>query len=238
MRGLIVDAGRSGTGPDRGDLPEPDPADGEILVEALAVGICGTDREIVRGDYGEAPDRAEYLVLGHESLGRVLEDPSGTLADGDLVAGIVRRPDPVPCPNCAVGEWDMCRNGRYTECGIKASCTASPGSGGGSQPRFAVAARPGLGLSGVLLEPTSVVAKAWEHIERIGAPRAVAPAHGAGHRGRADRPAGRAARRAARPRRARAGPDDVGPQARSGRGLGATYHAGPVDRGRPARRTS
>ena len=38
---------------------------------------------------------------------------------GDLVAGIVRRPDPVPCPNCAVGEWDMCRNGQYTEHGIK-----------------------------------------------------------------------------------------------------------------------
>jgi hypothetical protein len=33
--------------------------------------------------------------------------------------GIVRRPDPVPCPNCAVGEWDMCRNGQYTERGIK-----------------------------------------------------------------------------------------------------------------------
>ena len=38
---------------------------------------------------------------------------------GDLVVGIVRRPDPVPCPSCAVGEWDMCRNGRYTERGIK-----------------------------------------------------------------------------------------------------------------------
>ena len=35
------------------------------------------------------------------------------------MVGIVRRPDPVPCPNCAVGEWDMCRNGQYTERGIK-----------------------------------------------------------------------------------------------------------------------
>ena len=35
------------------------------------------------------------------------------------MAGIVRRPDPVPCPNCAVGESDMCRNGQYTERGIK-----------------------------------------------------------------------------------------------------------------------
>ena len=40
-------------------------------------------------------------------------------APGDLVAPIVRRPDPVPCPNCAAGEWDMCRNGRFTEAGIR-----------------------------------------------------------------------------------------------------------------------
>jgi hypothetical protein len=45
--------------------------------------------------------------------------PAGGLNKGDLVVGIVRRPDPVPCPNCAVGEWDMCRNGQYTERGIK-----------------------------------------------------------------------------------------------------------------------
>ena len=45
--------------------------------------------------------------------------PSSSLKKGDLVVGIVRRPDPVPCPNCAVGEWDMCRNGQYTERGIK-----------------------------------------------------------------------------------------------------------------------
>ena len=41
------------------------------------------------------------------------------VAPGDLVVGIVRRPDPQPCSACAVGEWDMCRNGGYTERGIK-----------------------------------------------------------------------------------------------------------------------
>jgi len=167
MRGLIVDAGRSGAARVVADLPEPDPADGEILVEAMAIGLCGTDREIVGGEFGEAPPGDEHLVLGHESLGRVLQDPSRTLAEGDLVAGIVRRPDPVPCPSCAVGEWDMCRNGAYTEAGIKAR------HGYGRErwrvePRFAVRLSPDLGLSGVLLEPASVVAKAWEHIERIG----------------------------------------------------------------------
>ncbi len=58
------------------------------------------------------------LVLGHESLGRVVDPGPSGFAIGDHV-GIVRRPDPVPCANCAVGEWDMCSNGGYTERGIK-----------------------------------------------------------------------------------------------------------------------
>lgn len=64
--------------------------------------------------------RKTRLVLGHESLGRVLDPgPTSGLKQGDLVVGIVRRPDPVPCPNCAVAELDTCRNGQYTERGIK-----------------------------------------------------------------------------------------------------------------------
>ena len=148
------------------DVPEPAAADGSLLVRALALGICGTDREIVEAEYGEAPPGQERLVLGHESLG-VVEQASGGFAAGDHVVGIVRRPDPAPCPACAAGEWDMCRNGRYTERGIKAR------HGFGSErfrlePEFAVKVDPSLGLLAVLLEPTSIVAKAWDHTERIG----------------------------------------------------------------------
>jgi threonine dehydrogenase-like Zn-dependent dehydrogenase len=80
----------------------------------------------------------------------------------------VRRPDPVPCPACAAGEWDMCQNGRYVERGIKER------NGYGAEqfriePGFAVKLDPALGFLGVLVEPTSVVAKAWDHTERIGA---------------------------------------------------------------------
>ncbi len=149
------------------EWPEPAPEEGAILVEALAVGVCGTDHEIVAGEYGEAPPGQERLVLGHESLGRVLEDPTGTLQPGDLVAGVVRHPDPVPCANCAVDEWDMCRNGLYTEHGIK----GLPGFARERwrlQPKFAVGLDPALASVGMLLEPASVVAKAWDHIERIG----------------------------------------------------------------------
>ncbi|MHB1584220.1 MAG: glucose 1-dehydrogenase [Acidimicrobiales bacterium] len=150
------------------DVGEPPADDGEVLVETLAVGICGTDVEILSGEYGWAPPGRERLVLGHESLGRVLEAPAGApVGAGDLVVGIVRRPDPVPCANCAVGEWDFCRNGRYTERGIKEH------DGYLSEryritPDFVVKVDPSLGLAGVLLEPTSVVAKAWEQVDRIG----------------------------------------------------------------------
>ena len=82
----------------------PEPADdaGSLLVQALALGVCGTDREIIAGEYGWAPPGSDRLVLGHESLGRVLRAPAGSgFAEGDLVVGIVRRRDPVPCAACA-----------------------------------------------------------------------------------------------------------------------------------------
>ena len=38
------------------DIDEPPASQGSLLVRALALGVCGTDRELIRGDYGEAPD--------------------------------------------------------------------------------------------------------------------------------------------------------------------------------------
>jgi threonine dehydrogenase-like Zn-dependent dehydrogenase len=150
------------------DIPEPDEGAGSVLVEAIAVGVCGTDTEIVDGKYGWAPPGKKRLVLGHESLGRVLDPgPNGALKKGDLVVGIVRRPDPVPCPNCAVGEWDMCRNGQYTERGIK-EIDGYMSERWRIEPEYAMKIDPGLGLLGVLLEPTTVVTKAWEQVVAVG----------------------------------------------------------------------
>ena len=112
MKAITVEPKKAGTARLE-DVPEPEALDGSVLVEAIAVGVCGTDVEIVEGKYGWPPHGKTRLVLGHESLGRVVDPgPTGGLKNGDLVVGIVRRPDPVPCPNCAVGEWDMCRNGQ------------------------------------------------------------------------------------------------------------------------------
>jgi len=151
------------------EVSEPPANDGSVLVRALDLGICGTDFELISGGYGWAPPSGhDYLILGHESLGQVEEAPANSgFTKGDLVVGIVRHPDPVPCVACAVGEWDMCRNGKYTERGIKER------NGFGSElwrcePSFLVRLDPKLGRLGVLIEPTTILAKAWDHITRIG----------------------------------------------------------------------
>jgi glucose 1-dehydrogenase len=148
------------------EVPEPDET-GQVLVDGLLLGVCGTDKEIAAGQYGWAPPGEQRLILGHESLGRVRSAPAGSgFTVGDLV-GVVRRPDPEPCGACAQGQFDMCRNGQYTERGIKHL------HGYGSErwqvePDYTVRLDPELEGVGVLLEPASVVAKAWEQIERIG----------------------------------------------------------------------
>ncbi len=167
MKAITVEPRKPGTARLE-EIPEPDVTGGSVLVEAIAVGVCGTDVEIAEGKYGWAPRGKTRLVLGHESLGRVVDPgPSGALKKGDLVAGIVRRPDPVPCPNCAVGEWDMCRNGQYTERGIKEIDGFMSGLWR-IEPEYAMKIDRSLGLLGVLLEPTTVVAKAWEQVLAVG----------------------------------------------------------------------
>jgi len=227
MQALTVQPGVAGSTA-LTDVTEPPESDGSLLLEVLAVGVCGTDREIVGGGYGEAPPGAERLVLGHESLGRVVEAPPASgFAVGDLIVGIVRRADPVPCRSCAAGEWDMCLNGRFTERGIK-------GRHGYAaerirlEPEYAVKIDPTLQGRGVLLEPASIVAKAWAHVDYIGRRAAWTPRRvtvtGAG-------PVGLLAALMGVQR----GFDvhvldrvDDGPKPAAVRSLGATYHAGDV----------
>jgi threonine dehydrogenase-like Zn-dependent dehydrogenase len=167
MRALTVVPMQSGT--IRVDeVNEPEPASDHLLVDGIAVGVCGTDREIAAGEYGWAPAGRDRLVLGHESLGRVRAAPEGSgFAPGDIVAGVVRRPDPEPCAACAHGEFDMCRNGEYAERGIK-QLDGYASEAWSVEPEYAVKLDPRLADLGVLLEPTSVVAKAWQQAYRVG----------------------------------------------------------------------
>ncbi len=227
MKAITVEPGRAGTARLE-EVAEPDAREGSVLCEAIAVGVCGTDVEIVEGQYGWAPPGHARLVLGHESLGRVV-DPgrSRSLQQGDLVAGIVRRPDPVPCPNCAVGEWDMCSNGQYTERGIK-QIHGFMSERWRTESEYAVKVDRALGLLGVLLEPTSVITKAWEQVRAVGQrafwePRSVLVT-GAG-------PIGLLAALLGRQRGLEVHVLDrveTGPKPELVRDLGATYHSGAV----------
>ncbi|GGB34456.1 threonine dehydrogenase [Flexivirga endophytica] len=167
MRALTVIPGRSDSLAVE-DMPAPDTALGDVLVDGVAVGVCGTDHELSQGDYGWAPEGSERLILGHESLGRVREAPDGSgFAAGDLIVGVVRMPDPKPCGACAHGEWDMCRNGEYTEHGIK-SLHGFAAEQWRVRSEHAVKLDQALESVGMLMEPTTVVAKAWEQVDRIG----------------------------------------------------------------------
>ena len=210
------------------EMPEPPLTDGSVLVATRAIGICGTDVEIAVEGYGWPPPGEERLVLGHESIGEVIGAPEDSgIRAGDLVVGIVRRPDPEPCACCANGDWDMCRNGRYLERGIKER------HGYGSEryriePEFAIRVDPRLGDLAVLLEPATVVAKAWEQVERIGARSCFQPkvalVTGAG-------PIGLLAALLATQRGLQTHVVDIvqaGPKAELVRELRATYHSVPL----------
>ncbi len=97
-------------------------APNEVKVRSLEVGICGTDKEICTFVYGSPPDGFEYLVLGHESLGQIVEVGSAvsTFKPGDLVVPSVRRPCPHDhCFSCRDDKQDFCFTGDFTERGIK-----------------------------------------------------------------------------------------------------------------------
>jgi glucose 1-dehydrogenase len=105
------------------DHPEPAiSAPTDVKLRMIDIGVCGTDREIVSFQYGAPPAGSDYLVIGHESLGEVIETGPGvkTIKKGDLIVVTVRRPcDHPDCIACRAGRQDFCYTGDFTERGIK-----------------------------------------------------------------------------------------------------------------------
>src|SRR5580700_10977031 len=105
------------------DHPEPQLASPtQAKIRMLDVGVCGTDREIISFEYGTPPDGFDYLILGHESLGEVVQagPQVSKVKTGDLVVITVRRPCHHPeCVACRDGRQDFCYTGDFTERGIK-----------------------------------------------------------------------------------------------------------------------
>jgi threonine dehydrogenase-like Zn-dependent dehydrogenase len=167
MRAIAVTPGRANSARPL-DVPSQERGKDEYLVRMLEVGIDGTDREIDAGEYGEAPPGEGTLVIGHESLGEVVEECPGErcFREGDLVVATVRRPCPERCLNCRNGEYDFCLTGHYREHGIK-------GRHGflrefyAERPEFLVGVPPELRSVAVLLEPLSIAEKVFRQTYKI-----------------------------------------------------------------------
>lgn len=98
------------------ERPEPTPGPGEALLRPLAVGICGSDREIVQGTR-PAPYVRYPIVPGHEWTAEVVALGPGTqqLAPGDYVAVEGLNSCRV-CPACRQGRTNLCQ--QYDEFGF------------------------------------------------------------------------------------------------------------------------
>jgi len=167
MRAVAVVPGRHGSAHLEDHAPDPEPAEGDVLVRVLEAGVCGTDVEIHEGLYGEAPPGSPFLVLGHENLGVVEASPSGAYVQpGDLVVATVRRPCPESCRPCANGQNDMCLTGHFTERGIRGR-HGFMSERYAESPAYLVKLPAHLRPFGVLLEPMSVVQKGIDHAYRI-----------------------------------------------------------------------
>jgi threonine dehydrogenase-like Zn-dependent dehydrogenase len=164
MDALVVTPGQAGTlRVER--VPRTAPVAGEVLVETLEVGVCGTDRAIAAGAYGTAPPGTDRLVIGHEVLGRVTRDGGG-LVRGELVAATVRRPCGT-CANCAAGGSDACTSGAFTERGILA-LDGFAAETFAERPAELVRIPAQLGRAGVLAEPASICRRGLRHAHHVG----------------------------------------------------------------------
>ena len=144
-------------------IQQPD----QVLLQMLEVGVCGTDREIARGELGAAPHDHDHLIIGHESLARVAAVGSQVreVREGDLVVATVRR-GCGRCPSCLHGAVDFCTTGEYIEHGIK-QLNGFMTEYVVDQAQFLIPLPAELRAIGVLLEPLTVGEKAIEQALRI-----------------------------------------------------------------------
>lgn len=141
------------------EVKMPEPSENEILLRVEKVGICGTDRDIIKGIYGEAPLGSDYLIIGHESLCRVEEaDANGEFSKGELVVPTVRRSCSENCLACRMGMSDMCFTGSYKEHGIK-GLHGFAREFATTDSSYVVKLPDSLSEVGVLLEPLSIAEK-------------------------------------------------------------------------------
>jgi threonine dehydrogenase-like Zn-dependent dehydrogenase len=136
------------------EVPEPEPGPGDVLIEVLATGICGSD---IHGYTGENGRRIRGQVMGHETVGRVLA--VGAEAGDGLAVGDAVTVNPVLwCGRCR-----QCGAGREQACPDKQVVGVTPTLTSAFAERMAVPARNAVRLPdgmpvehGALVEPLAV----------------------------------------------------------------------------------
>jgi len=156
MRAITVSPGKPGVA--LSDRMAPVAGDGDVMLSPRLVGICGTDREIIAGYYGQAPPGEELLTIGHESLCSVVNPGNSEFREGQLVVPTVRRGCGA-CYSCLHNQSDMCFTGNYLERGIKGI------DGYNAElivetPAYIASVPQGLGDVAVLTEPMTIGEKA------------------------------------------------------------------------------
>ncbi|MEP6946467.1 MAG: glucose 1-dehydrogenase [Acidobacteriota bacterium] len=138
-----------------------------VLVQVLRIGACGTDREINNGQYGVAPEGSDFLVLGHENFGRVVEigEKVSDLAVGDLVVATVRRPRGSSFYD-EIGEQDFTTDNKYFERGIS-RIHGYMAEFYAESVDFIVKIPPAIAEIAVLLEPLSIIEKGLKQASDI-----------------------------------------------------------------------
>jgi alcohol dehydrogenase, propanol-preferring len=95
------------------ELPDPEPAPGEVRIAVRACGVCRTDLHVVEGDL---PSRRSPLVPGHEVVGVV--DRRGAGADrfelGERIGIAWLRSTCARCRACRGGHENLCTEPRFT----------------------------------------------------------------------------------------------------------------------------
>ncbi|MFN6943574.1 MAG: glucose 1-dehydrogenase [Cytophagaceae bacterium] len=169
MKAIAVNPGQKNSLHQR-DINKPsveDIPDGKgVLVKVLKVALDGTDKDITKGKYGKAPRDSDFLIIGHEAYGVVEETGYNVneLTTGDLVVPIVRRPgssfyDKIDLfdmtTDTTIFERGISkRHGFLTEYFIE-------------EPEFLVRVPESYGSLAVLLEPASIIEKAYEQMHEI-----------------------------------------------------------------------
>jgi len=161
---FVTDAPSGGVRKVRTEISD-DP--GDLVIQPLYTGICGTDRGIIAGSlsFSFNPPGCSYLVLGHEAICRVIESQNSRYRTGDIVIPMVRRKG--KCINCRMGRQDNCSDGDKREAGIT-------GKHGFMREVFTESSEyvvrvptHDLEKVGVLAEPLKNVMKAFEVFDRV-----------------------------------------------------------------------